>query len=86
MEANFEGVFLKNRRLDNNILRCKEFHNSKHVDRDDPLGTLLGTLQKHHAKSASLTGLIFARWIDRPSALQLMASRCRGRTNFRGRR
>jgi hypothetical protein len=52
VEANFGGAFLKNRRLRANVLKRHEFHNSEHVDYDDRLGTLLGTPQKHHAKSA----------------------------------
>jgi hypothetical protein len=34
---------LKNRRLACNALRRNWFHNSQHADRDDRMGTLMGT-------------------------------------------
>ena len=50
-EANFGGVFPKNRRLPAKPRNNNNFRNSTIADRGDRLGTLLGTARNRHVKS-----------------------------------
>ena len=52
-EANFGGVFPKNRRLPAKPRINNKFRNSTIADRGDRMGTLLGTLRNRFEKPAA---------------------------------